>query len=290
MGPEVRFSARYSIAPHTAIKIGFNTLRQYIHMLSNTAAISPVDIWKLSDTHIRPQQGEQVSLGLYQNSKSNTIEASLEVYYRRIKHFLDYKSGAVLVLNEAVERDVFKTKGKAYGAEVMIKKPGGKLNGWIAYTYSRSLLQMADSIAGERINEGKEYPADFDKPHNGNLILNYRFSHRFSASFNTVYSTGRPITLPVGVFELGGARRLLYGNRNSHRIPDYFRMDLSFNLEGNHKVAKKTRNSWSMGVYNLTARKNVYSVYFVQEGGKINGYQLSIFGTIIPFITYNIRF
>lgn len=290
MGPEVRFSARYNIAPRTAIKLGFNTLRQYIHMLSNTAAISPVDIWKLSDTHIRPQQGTQVSLGLYQNTKSNAVEISLEAYYRRIKHFLDYKSGAVLVLNDAVERDVLNTKGKAYGAELMIKKSGGKLNGWIAYTYSRSLLQMDDSLAGERINNGNAYPADFDKPHNGNLIVNYRFSHRFSASVNTVYSTGRPITLPIGVFELGGARRLLYGNRNSHRIPDYFRMDLSFNLEGNHRVKKKTHNSWSMGVYNLTGRKNVYSVYFVQEGGQINGYQLSIFGTIIPFITYNIRF
>ncbi|OLY91100.1 TonB-dependent Receptor Plug Domain [Cnuella takakiae] len=290
MGPEFRFSARYSLNAQTSMKMGVNTLRQYLHMLSTSAAISPVDSWKLSDNHIRPQVGEQASLGIYRNTRNNVLELSVEAYYKRMRHFLDYKSGAVLVLNERVERDVVNTKGYAYGAELLVRKTTGKLNGWIAYTFSRSWLRLDDPIAGEQINRGKAYPADFDKPHNLNVVTNYRFSHRFSASANLVYNTGRPVTLPIGSFVLGGAQRLLYGDRNSHRIPDYFRTDLSFNVEGNHKVHQRTHNAWSFGVYNMLARRNVYSVYFVQEQNEIKGYQLSIFATAIPFVTFNIRF
>jgi hypothetical protein len=193
-------------------------------------------------------------------------------------------------MNHNVETDVINTRGKAYGAELLLKKTAGKANGWISYTYSRTLLQMDDSLAGETINKGQYYPANFDKPHNLNFIGNYRFSHRFSLSLNLVYNTGRPITLPLAVFDLGGAQRLYYSERNAYRIPDYFRADLSVNLEGNHKIKQLTHNSWSFGVYNLTGRQNAYSVYFVQQGGAIKGYKLSIFGAPIPFITYNFRF
>ena len=288
--PELRISLRYAISDSTSVKLSFNTLQQYIHSLSNTVNVSPTDIWKLSDPNIKPQQGNQVSLGLYKNFKSNTIETSVEVYYKQTRNFLDYKSGAQLLLNGHIETDVISTRGKAYGAELLIKKNSGKLNGWLSYAFSRTFLRADDALAGQTINHGNYYPASFDKPHSVNFIGNYRFSHRYSLSMNVVYSTGRPITLPIGTFTLGGANSLLYSDRNQYRIPDYFRADLSFNLDGNHKVKQRFHNSWSAGVYNLTARQNAYSVYFVQESGKIKGYQLSIFGTAIPFVTYNIKF
>jgi hypothetical protein len=288
--PEFRFTLRYSLSESSSVKFSFNTMRQYIHMLSNTNAISPTDVWKLSDAYIKPQSGNQVSAGFYKNFKSNTIETSIEVYYKQLKNYLDYKSGASLILNHNIETDVISSKGKAYGAEFLLKKSSGKLNGWISYSYSRILLQSDDALAGEAVNEGKYYPANYDKPHNANLIGNYRFSHRYSISFGLNYSTGRPVTLPLAVFNYAGGQRVFYADRNSHRVPDYFRADLSFMIEGNHKIKQLTHNSWSFGVYNLTARKNAYSVYFVQENGFIKGYQLSIFGTIIPFVTYNFRF
>src|SRR5688572_14464747 len=145
-GPEYRFSLRYLINPDFSVKASYNSLRQYIHMLSNTTAIAPTDIWKLSDPNIRPQQGDQVSLGLYRNFKSNTIETSVEAYYKRIKYYLDFKSGASLLLNHSIETEVLPTRGKAYGLELMIKKPTGKLNGWISYTYARTFLQTPDKI------------------------------------------------------------------------------------------------------------------------------------------------
>jgi hypothetical protein len=289
-GPEYRLGIRYSLTESFSVKAGYNSLRQYIHMLSNTTSISPTDIWKLSDPNIRPQYGDQFSLGFYKNYKNNTIETSVEVYYKRIKDYLDYKSGAELIMNHAIETDVINTNGKAYGIELMVKKPTGKLNGWVSYTYSRILLKQDDPNAGEIINGGNYYPANYDKPHDLTVVSNYRFTHRFSVSLTTTYSTGRPITIPIGRYYYGGSQRALFADRNQYRIPDYFRMDISMNVDGNHKVKQKTHNSWTFGIYNLTGRRNPYSVYFVSENGFINGYRLSIFGSLIPFINYTVRF
>jgi len=289
-GPEIRLSARYSVSDNSSFKISYNTLRQYIHMLSNTTAISPTDIWKLSDPNIKPQSGDQFSLGFYKNLKSNTIETSIEVYYKRLNDYLDYKSGAQLVLNHHIETDIANSKGYAYGAELMIKKTAGKLNGWLSYTYSRTMLKTNDPLVTEPVNHGAYYPSDFDKPHVVNFIGNYRFSHRFSISLNVIYSTGRPITLPIGEYYYGGSYRVLYSDRNQYRIPDYFRTDFSMNIEGSHKIKMFAHSSWTIGVYNISAKKNPYSVYFTSENGVVNGYKLSIFGTAIPFITYNFKF
>lgn len=289
-GPEFRISARYILGDNFSVKAGYNIQRQFIHVLSNTAAIAPTDIWKLSDANIKPQYGDQVSLGLYHNFKSNTIETSLEVYYKNIKDYLDYKSGATLVLNHHIETDVVSTKGKAYGLEFMIRKATGKFNGWFSYTFSRTLLQMNDSTQGNLINKGSFYPANYDKPHDATFVGNYRLSHRLSFSMNMTYSTGRPITLPIGRFYYAASERTVYSDRNAYRIPDYFRADFSVSIEGNHKVHQKFHSSISVGVYNLTGTKNPYSVYYVSENGRVNGYKLSIFGSAIPYVNYNIRF
>lgn len=289
-GPEFRLSARYAFTTSFSIKAAYNTQRQYIHMLSNTTAIAPTDIWKLSDPNIKPQQGEQISMGLYKNFKSNTIETSVEVYYKKIKDYLDYKPGAKLLLNHTIETDVINTKGKAYGVELLVKKPGGKLNGWISYTYSRIFLKTNTDDPDIRVNRGEFYPANYDKPHDVTVAGNFRVNHRFSISLNSTYSTGRPITLPIGRYYYLGSERVLYSDRNAHRIPDYVRTDFSLNIDGNHKVKQKTHNSWTVGIYNLLGRRNPYSVYFISQNGLVQGYKLSIFGNVLPFINFNIRF
>ncbi len=289
-GPEVRVSARYLITPRTSLKFSYNSLRQYIHMITNTTALSPTDIWKLSDQYIKPQIGHQFSLGLYTQPGNKGDEFSVEAYYKNSLHYLDYKSGAKLILNNTLERDVINTIGKAYGIEVLYKKPIGKLNGWLSYTYLRTFLKVDDPIAGETINGGKFYPANFDKPHIASLVSNYRFTQRFSISLTSTYSTGRPITYPVGVFNMGGAQRVLYSERNAFRIPDFFRTDFSVILENNHKVTQKIHGSWTFGVYNITGRSNPYSVYFIVNNRQVKGYQLSVFANPIPFITFNLKF
>lgn len=289
-GPEWRASARYGLSNTSSLKFSYNRMRQYISMLSNTVAISPTDTWKLSDPYVRPQLADQVSLGFYQNLRSNTVEASVEVYYKDLQNVLDFKSGAVLLLNPAIEQDVVQAEGKAYGVELLFKKVTGKFNGWIAYTYSRSLLRTQSPFAAETINLGQWYPSNFDKPHDVTLISNYKFNRRFSMSLNFTYSTGRPITLPLGKYVVEGQTRLFYSERNQFRIPDYYRADFSLNIEGNHKVRKLAHSSWTIAVYNLTGRRNAFSVFFQSEGTQVRGYQLSIFGQPIPTLTYNFKF
>jgi outer membrane receptor protein involved in Fe transport len=289
-GPEYRLSLRYAFTADFSVKAGYNSLRQYTHLLSNTTAEAPTDIWQLSNPYIKPQLGDQVSLGFYKNFKSNTIETSVEVYYKDLHNYLDYRSGATLILNPHIETDVLNTKGKAYGIEFMVKKTAGKLNGWISYTWSRTFLKTDDPTAGEQVNNGAWYPADFDIPNDVTAVGNFKVNHRFSLSSNVVYFTGRPITLPVSEYFYGGSERVLYSNRNEYRIPDYFRVDFDMNIDGNYKVHQKTHDSWTIGVYNLTGRKNPYNVYFISQNGQVNGYKLSIFGSAIPFVNFNIRF
>lgn len=289
-GPEYRASLRYAFSRISSVKFSFNRMRQYIHQLSNTQAISPTDVWKLSDSYISPQIGDQLSAGYYRNFRSNTLEFSAEAYVKRLTDILDYKNGAVLVLNEHLETDVIRARGRAYGLELMFKKRTGKLNGWVSYTYSRTLVQIDGEFPEERVNRGDYFPASFDKPHDVTLVSNYKFTRRINISLNYTYSTGRPITYPLSVYTLGGANRVHYSDRNAYRIPDYSRMDLSINLEGNHKIKKLAHSSWTFALFNALGRKNVYSIYFVTEAGQINGYKLSVFARPIPTITYNFRF
>jgi hypothetical protein len=193
-------------------------------------------------------------------------------------------------MNHHLETDIVEAQGKAYGVEVMVKKPNGKLNGWISYTYSRSLIKAIGDFSDETVNRGEYYPSNFDKPHAVNFIGNYKFNRRFNFSMNFIYSTGRPITLPVAKYEVDGTLRIHYSDRNQYRIEDYFRTDVSINVEGNHKVRKLAHSSWTFAVYNLLGRANPYSVYFESENGQIQGYKLSIFARPIPTITYNFKF
>jgi hypothetical protein len=289
-GPEYRLSARFSVSDHSSVKASYTRTRQYIHQLTNTASISPTDVWKLTDNNIRPQVGDQYSLGYYRNFKSNTIETSVEAYYKTLHDFVDYKSGATLILNHHIETDIINARGKAYGVEVFVKKLTGKLNGWVGYTYSRSLVQVNAATTADMVNGGSYYPSNFDKPHDVTLVGNYRFSRRFSASVNFNYSTGRPITLPISKYYLGNSQRVFYSDRNAYRVPDYYRVDFALNIEGSHIVKKLAHSSWTVGVYNLTGRRNPYSIYFKAVNGQIRGYQLSIFGQPIPTVTYNFKF
>jgi len=289
-GPELRFSARYSLNDNSSIKLSYNRMRQYIHMLSNTTSISPTDIWKLSDPYIKPQVGDQLSLGYYRNLKNNTIEGSVEGYYKIIQDMLEYKYGAELILNDQIEADIVRGLGRSYGIEFILKKKTGRLNGWFSYTYSRALIKVNPENERNRINNGHYYPASYDKPHSINILSNYKFSRRLSVSANFTYSTGRPITYPMAKYYYFGAQRVHYSERNQFRIPDYFRLDLSINLEGNHKIKKLNHSSWTLAVYNVTGRDNPYSIYFITHEGTIKGYKLSVFTEAIPTLTYNFRF
>jgi outer membrane receptor for ferrienterochelin and colicin len=290
--PELRLSARYFLAENLSLKAGFNTMHQYIHKVSNTSIVSPTDIWKLSDLNIKPQNGWQVAAGIYHETARKTYELSAEVYYKHIGDYLNYRNSAVLLMNHHLETDVISTKGKAYGLELQVKKPTGKLNGWVSYTFSRSLLRQDDKRVAAPLNNGEWYPSEYDRPHELKAVLNFKFTERYSFSSNFDYATGRPTTVPAGNYYDSHNNTYMpyYTNRNKYRIPNYMRLDLAFNIEPTHKLTSFLHTSFSIGVYNALARKNAYNIYYVTEGTQVKGYKLSVFGTAIPYVSLNIRF
>lgn len=285
--PEIRLSGKYSIKDNLSLKAGINSMNQYIHLISNTTAISPMDTWRLTNAKIKPQTGWQAAGGLYWTIAGGLVDISVEGYYKRMYNTLDYKSGATIIMNPNLADDLVPTFGKAYGAELMVKKTTGKFTGWMSYTYSRSFLKEMLDRGVEAINNGNWYNAPHDKPHDVKFVGNYKVTHRLSFSANLDYSTGRPVTVPIGWYYYGGGQRLAYSDRNTYRIPDYFRLDLAMNIEPSHYLKQLTHMSFTFGVYNVTGRKNAYSVFFDEY---LKGHILSVFACPIPYINLNLKF
>lgn len=288
-GLDYRFSSRLIIAPRLSVKVGAQRLHQYIHMISNTVSMSPTDAWKLSNRYFKPQSCDQVSIGLYHTFGKKAIEISAETYFKHLRNIHDYKGGASLIMNEHLETDVISGAGKAYGIELMISKPTGSVSGWIAYSYSRTFLKIDGRYEAEKINDGNYYPADYDKPHDLKVVINSKISRRFNVTSNFIYNTGRPITYPVAFYWYNNGSHVFYSNRNEYRIPDYVRLDLSATFNGNLKARKLNHSSLTLTLYNVLGRKNPYSVFFREEEGRIQGYQMTIFGQPILMLSYNFR-
>ena len=287
--PEVRLSGKYSLSENLTFKAGLNTMSQFIHKISNSINISPNDNWKLSDAALAPQYGWQVAAGLYGTAAGGSVDLTAELYYKRVRNVVDYKSGAILEMNENLADELVPTYSRAYGIELMARRNAGQLSGWVSYTYSRSQQREMEDRGAATINGGAWYNASYDKPHEFKMVANYKFTHRISLSANLDYSTGRPVTVPVGKYWYSGSWRMLYSERNSYRIPDYFRLDLAMSIEPSHYLKQFAHMSVTFGVYNLTGRHNAYSIFYSNDGGQIAGHMLSVFAAPIPYINLNLK-
>ncbi|HEX7493492.1 MAG TPA: TonB-dependent receptor [Bacteroidales bacterium] len=289
-GLEPRVSLNFRISSRNSFKINYNRTRQYIHLLSNSTSISPTDTWKLCDYYLKPQIGDQVAFGFYELLFNNSFEVSAEMYYKGIRNMVDFKGGTNLIMDDNIEKDIVKVKGKAYGLEVVLKKTEGKSRFSIGYTYARTFIKSTGNFSDEIINSGKWFPANFDKPNDLVVTFNYLYSHRVSFSANYTFSSGRPITYPVAMFNIRDQLFVSYSDRNEYRIPDYSRLDLSFKVSGNLRSHRIAHPNWTFSVYNIFGRENIYSVYFRNDGNIVKGYKLSVFGRAIPSITFNFDF
>jgi len=289
-GLEPRVSLNFRISDRNSFKLNYNRTRQYLHLLSNSASISPTDTWKLCDYYLKPEIGDQVAIGFYELLFKNNIEASAELYYKEIRNMIDFKAGTDLIMDDHIEKDVINMKGKAYGLELVVKKTEGKIRYAISYTYSRTFIKSLGTFSQEIINSGKWFPANYDRPNDLVVTFNYLFSRRFSFSSNYTYSTGRPITYPVSTYYMYDNAMVDYSARNQYRISDYSRLDLSLKLSGNLRSNRIAHPNWTFSVYNVLGRQNVYSIYFEKEGDVIDGYKLSVFGRAIPSVTYSFDF
>ena len=284
--PDIRASVIMRTDANGTVKVAFNQMHQNLFVLNNTIALAPNSQWKLADYHIPPARSNQISAGVFRTFPSSGWEASLEFYYKHIANYPEFVDGADFLNNPNVETTVLPGKQNAYGMEFLIRRSGQKLEGWLSYTLSRSIVKVNGDFPWERINNGLAYPANYDIPNVLNTVIIYHFSRRITASGVITYQTGKPVTYPVSIYYVNGTPYVDYSNRNEYRIPDYFRLDLSLTIEGSLKRKKFLHNSIIFNLYNVTGRDNPYSVYFKLEDGKINSYQYSVIGVPIFTITW----
>jgi hypothetical protein len=284
---EPRLSLKLTTGETSSVKASYTRMVQNLHLISNTNSPTPLDIWLPTSKFIKPLIADQVAAGYFRNFANNAFETSLEVYYKEIKNVLDYKDGAELFLNEDLETELLTGSGYAYGMEFLVKKQEGKITGWLGYTLARSMRKVPG------INEGRAYPSTYDRTHDVSLVLNYDLNRRLSLGANWVFSTGKPVTYPVAKYDVQGNPLFYYSERNSHRIPDYHRLDFSLTYNPEKNESRKVKRSLNVSLYNVYARRNAYSIYFRQNEDNpnvIDATRLSIIGTIIPSVTYNITF
>lgn len=283
-GPEPRLGFNYQINRSSSIKASATRIYQFVHLLSNSTVSSPTDVWLPSSNNVKPQMADQVSLGLFKNFNKNRYESSLELYYKNMSNLIDYKNGADLIFNSTVEAELVFGKGYSYGAEWMLKKNYGKLNGWISYTWSKTMHQF------DAINNGKEFPARHDRTHDLSIVGTYQLSNKWTVSATWVYSTGEAITFPAGRYSIDGQTVGYYTERNGYRMPDYHRLDLG--LSWHRKKSRRFESSWNFSVYNAYARDNAYYIYFRESENnpeKQEAVQVSLF-KIIPSVSYKFKF
>ncbi len=294
---EPRASLNWRLNENTSIKAAYNRTYQYIHLISNTITPSPTDVWKLSDRNIEPTQTDHFSLGYYRNFQNNSWESSLEIFHKDIRNIIDYKDGADLLFNPNPETEFLNARGRASGLEFFLKKNTGITRGWVSYTLSRTVRKVKSDLPEENINDGAFFPDNNDKTHDFSLVILHQFTPRLSFSSTFNYSTGRPITLPIGKYTFEGNPIPHFSGRNQDRLSDYHRLDLSARLQGkkvrNDGKTRKFTDSWTLTLYNAYARRNAFSYIFREDPdvpGQTQIVRYSVFGSIIPSLTYNFKF
>jgi len=289
-GLEPRVSARYAINERWSLKAGYNRIFQYLNLLTNTTAVTPVDVWMPASPYVRPQMADQVSAGLFGSFRKAGVEVFSEVFYKKLSNLLDFRDGAQLLLNPNVETDLLQGKGRAYGAEFSAAKTSGRFTGSVNYTYSRSLRTITGPTTETSINEGREYPSSFDQPHIVNLNWKYGLTKRIFLTGSFTYRSGRPVTIPISAFSIDHIPMAYFSDRNQFRIPDYHRMDIALVFEGSLKRKKMFDGTLIISVYNVYGRKNPYTVFFKEDSlGGLRPYQLSVVGVAFPSVTYTFR-
>lgn len=294
---EPRISLNAKISNTASIKASYNKMTQYIHLLSNTAASSSLDVWTPSTNNIKPEIGHSYVFGLFKNFRNNTFESSIEIYYKDLENQIDYIDGADLLINKYFEGDLLSGIGRAYGLEFLFKKNRGDFSGWLSYSLGRSELKI------DGINNFNWYPTRYDQTHNFKVTGSYKLNARVQLSGNFVYLTGTPVTYPSSKYIIQGFVIPHIADRTRHqfRIPDYHRLDFSATINGKkfkkNGIERKNNSSLVVSIYNIYGRRNPFSVYFSQGDSNLTDNfvpgevtRLAIIGSFVPSITYNFRF
>ncbi|MEZ4796417.1 MAG: TonB-dependent receptor [Flavobacteriaceae bacterium] len=289
---EPRVALAYQLNDRSSVKASYNKMTQYLHLLSNTSSPTPLDVWTPSGKYVKPQILHQYALGYFNTLQDNTYNLEVETFYKTIKNRIDYIDGADLIANNAIEQVILNGSARAYGLEVLFRKNEGDFQGWIAYTLSKSEQQTKGRKPDETgINNGLWYNTPYDKTHDISVTASYKLTDKWSFSSNFLFQTGLPATFPNGQYEYNGISIPTYEARNSSRIPNYHRLDISAKYIPKPNSNKKWTTEWVFGVYNAYNRNNASSISFREDRitGVNESFKQSIFG-IIPSISYNFKF
>jgi outer membrane receptor protein involved in Fe transport len=289
---EPRAAISYALNDDQSVKVSYNRMTQYLHLLSNTQSPTPLDLWTPSDNFLRPQILDQVAIGYFRNFNNDKYSLEVESFYKDIKNRVDYIDGAQLIANRALEQVVLNGKARSYGLEMMVKKNTGNLTGWVAYTLSRSEQQTLGRTSNETgINNGQWYKAGFDKLHNLSVTATYKRNEKWSFSSIFNLQSGQPTNFPDGKYEYQGISVPSYGLRNESRLPMYHRLDFSATYIPKPKKEKGWRSEWVFSIYNIYNQQNAASISFRQnrDTAANEAVRFSVFG-IVPGVTYNFKF
>ncbi len=284
---EPRLSMKYTLGSSSSVKASYNRMVQNLHLITNTQSPTPLDVWLPTSTYIKPLIVDQVSMGYFRNFSNNMWETSVEVYYKNMQNVLDYREGAELFLNNAIETELLHGSGESKGLEMLLKKSKGKLTGWIAYTLAKTTREI------DGINDGNPYPSSYDRTHDFALVSTYQLNKQWNFAANFVYATGNPTSYPVAKYTMQGNQIYEYSARNSNRIPEYHRLDISATFDFRKNAKRRLKQSLNFSLYNVYGRRNAYSI--TPQASETNKnqtefVQLSIIGAPIPSVTYNLKF
>lgn len=291
-GIEPRLSLRYSFSEANSIKLSYDRVHQYVHLLSNSTAVAPTDVWHLSSRYREPQIGDQVSVGYFQHFDDGAITSSAQVYYKWIQNVPAFEPGVEPLLNTNLPADLLSGVGRAYGVEVSLKKPTGRISGRVNYTYSRTFRRATGPTVEQRINGGDWYPANHDRPHQLTARVTYTGSDpRVQWNFRFTYQTGRAITYPSSKFVVENIPVANVSGRNQQRVPDYHRLDLSLRIDLERREKRGWNGSWTFSLFNAYGHRNVSSVFFGRDSNGVpQAYSQSVLGTVFPSITYSFEY
>jgi hypothetical protein len=284
INPEPRISMSYVLDSNKSVKASYARNVQNLHLISNSTTTSPTDLWTGSSNNIKPEIGDQISLGYFQNLKDNAYEFSVEAYYKSMQNQIDYRNGANTQANENLEGELLTGIGRAYGIEFLVKKKTGRFTGWAGYTLSKTERKI------NGINFNNWYNARQDRTHDITIVGIYDLTKKWNLSTTWTYQTGNAVTYPVGKYTSNNAVTFLYSERNAERFPAYHRLD--FGATYMRKKTDKRESSWTFSIYNAYGRQNAFTIEFREDpkdASKTQALQTALFRWV-PSVTYNFKF
>jgi len=262
----------------SSMKASYSRTNQYLQLAQNSTGGNPMDVWFTASSNVEPQLADQFAVGYFRNFSNNMFETSVEVYYKKMQNTIDFRDHAELIFNEHLEGELRYGESEAYGIEFLVKKVKGKLSGWVSYTYSYAEREIKE------INFGNPYPAPYDKPNDISFVSTYELNKRWTFGATWVYSTGSPITFPISSYETGNLVLPIYSKRNSYRMPDYHRLDISISFKNKEKPNRAWNSEWNLSIYNAYNRHNAWAINFVSDeaNSRIKKSELTYLFPILP--------